>query len=203
MPQWQWYMKHRWIIGVDEVGRGALAGPLTVGAVAAPLSGRFADWQSGELLTLRDSKMLSSHRREILSELLHAHPHLRATIGSISHRVIDRVGMTAAAMRAVRDALYRLPPELLSDAIIFLDGGLIAPLPLSQMTIIHADATMPIVSAASVVAKVHRDGIMVRQHRRFPEYGFDRHKGYGTAGHYEALRIHGPSPIHRLSFRLR
>ena len=182
------------MIGVDEVGRGALAGPLVVAAVAVPNYG-------GEtsIVKVRDSKQLKPRAREEVTEALRAHPDVRIALARITPGMVDHLGMTAAGRIAVWRAL-----EALGNlrAFVFLDGGLAAPERFSQLTIIRGDVQLPVIAAASIVAKVHRDSFMQRQHNRFPKYGFDKHVGYGTRAHYAALRRHGPSPIHRRSFRL-
>lgn len=193
-------MAYRWVIGVDEVGRGALAGPLVVAAVAAPAHSKWLIANS----KLPDSKQLTSSRREDAVKIFRIQPELHCAIVAVSHRAIDRFGMTNAGKMAVRRVLQKMSHSLSAirhSPLLLLDGGLSAPQEYRQLTVIRGDEQLPIIAAASIIAKVHRDRHMRRQHRRFPQYGFDAHVGYGTRTHYRALRRFGPSPIHRLSFR--
>lgn len=183
------------VAGIDEVGRGSLAGPIVAAAVVLPVPAR----GSLHLLRgLRDSKLLSRRGREDLF------PRILSVawgvgVGWASHHVIDRDGIgaanRAAMLRAVRH-LGDLPDVLLLDAVTIPDC------PLPQQAVIRADSLSYSVAAASVVAKVIRDRWMERWHERYPEYGFDAHKGYSTARHRAALRAAGPCPLHRLSFTL-
>lgn len=184
----------RWIVGIDEVGRGALAGPLVVAAVAAPANSKWLMAYS------RDSKQLTSCQREDFFASFRKRVELFSIVASASPRVVDRVGITAAAASAVRRALetMRYMPYA-NERFVFLDGGLSAPKKYRQLTVVRGDAQIPVIAAASIVAKVHRDTLMRRAHKLFPQYGFDEHVGYGTKQHYKALRRHGPSPIHRKS----
>lgn len=196
-------MSTHWLIGVDEVGRGALAGPLVVAAFAAPVMHLFEE--DSFFVDLRDSKRLQASRREKVDAALRSDPRVLCVTASVSHTVIDRVGISAAGTLAVQRLLRRLVHHSLfpiSSSLVLLDGGLTAPAAYRQMTIIRGDAQLAPIAAASILAKLHRDRFMHRQHQRFPQYGFDQNVGYGTRTHYAALRRHGPSPLHRRSFRL-
>lgn len=190
--------KVKYIVGVDEAGRGPLAGPLAVGAVAWPISYSFQE----RFADIRDSKQLSVLRREYFFKELREEE-LRGMIISsrafIPPGMIDACGMTKALRLGVARALEKLCLDI-SAVRVVLDGSLFAPLEYAQETIIRGDETVPIISAASVIAKVSRDRRMVRIAKKYPQYEFEKHKGYGTRAHYEALRKHGVSPVHRKLF---
>lgn len=175
------------IVGIDEVGRGCLAGPLCVAAVAL-----------GEhtIEGLTDSKMLTRKRRETLSAQIKQQANAIG-IGWISAKLIDEIGMSAALKRAATIAVGHIhtPYEQ-----IIIDGTIKLVDDPRVVTLKKADLLIPTVSAASIIAKVARDAYMHRIHDLFGDYGFIDHVGYGTAKHLAALRAHGPSPVHRLSF---
>jgi ribonuclease HII len=177
------------IAGVDEVGRGAWAGPIVAAAVI------LNDRATKKLRGVRDSKLLSPKQREYLYEVI-IEQATSYSIGSIAPDIIDTIGIGAANRQAFIAAIAGLttPPEM-----ILLDG---LPVPLSQPTrsIISGDRKVYSIAAASVVAKVARDRMMVQLATTFPEYYFDQHKGYGTAAHQRALKKHGPCIIHRKSY---
>lgn len=191
-------MRHnntRYTIGIDEAGRGPLAGPVAVGVVAV---GRRFDLR--KLNGIRDSKQLSKKQREEWFVRLTAMKGLHLSVSMVGPTQIDRKGIVPAVRLALSRSLRKLslPP---SSCHVLLDGALRAPeMYTSQETVIHGDATEPLISAASVLAKVTRDRFMVRNGRAHPFYGFEVHKGYGTAAHRKALRRHGLSDIHRKSF---
>lgn len=189
----------KYVIGIDEVGRGPLAGPVTVCAFA--ILERELDLLKD--IGAKDSKVLSAQKRELIAgKLKQLCREGRCTfqIASTSSHVIDRKGLTKAIAIAIAAALKRLNvhPE---HADIYLDGGLKAPKSFfRQHTIIHGDGLVPVISCASVLAKVHRDRLMDHYDLKFPEYGFLNHKGYGTPEHYKSIRKHGMTPIHRRLF---
>ncbi len=176
------------VAGVDEVGRGPLAGPVVAAAVILdderPVKG------------LRDSKALSPLRRERLFDEIMARA-LCVSIAEASVDEIDRLNILQATMLAMQRAVerLRLPPTR-----VLVDGNRLPPLKMPALAIVKGDAKVPAISAASIVAKVHRDRLCVQLHERFPAYGFDGHKGYPTPEHLQALRDHGPCPEHRRSF---
>lgn len=187
-----------YVIGVDEVGRGPLAGPVCVGACLVKTA------RQGALLGgIRDSKQLSEKRRLLWARRLrHAATkgHCKLATALIKEAYIDRKGLSAALMLAVCRVLRRFGVAPNSCRVL-LDGNLYAPRTfVFQKTIIGGDESVPLIAAASIVAKVRRDRFMCRLARRYPQYGFETHKGYGTKRHYEALRKHGISPAHRKSF---
>ena len=192
----------RYIVGIDEVGRGALAGPVVVAALLMPERARLKHPILGNI---RDSKKLSPRQREAWSRHLAEHARFSFAIASVSVGVIERIGIShaanLAALRAYRKLTRRL--HVLKRHRVLLDGGLYlgngnARLP--GKTVIRGDENIPAIAAASIVAKVWRDRFMGRLARRHPGYGLEVHKGYGTKTHRTAIRKHGASEIHRLTF---
>ncbi|MHB1769668.1 MAG: ribonuclease HII [Minisyncoccota bacterium] len=188
----------RFILGVDEAGRGPLAGPVAIGVVAVPEGFDVAK----EFPGVADSKKLSEKKREALFRALAA----RAVSGDVRFSVefenaetIDQEGIAAAVERAVARGVHALTRDVVS-ARVQLDGALHAPSEYEQETIIRGDESVPLISLASIAAKVMRDRLMTELSSAYPLYGFERHKGYGTPAHYEALRRHGLCAIHRRSF---
>lgn len=180
------------IVGIDEAGRGPLAGPVTVGAVAVPLGSRF-------FRGIKDSKKLSAKKRREWFGNLKNNSKLKYSVVSISHSVIDKKGISYALRFAVAKCLKKL--EIRSSNLeIKLDGSLYAPKEYRQRTIIKGDEKIPVISAASIMAKVTRDRYMVRLAKKYPLYGFEVHKGYGTAVHRALVKKHGLCDIHRRSY---
>jgi len=185
----------QWLVGIDEAGRGPLAGPVSVGVFA--VNGLF---DASVLEGIRDSKKLSEKKREMWHEVLTCAEHARGAVGFTTAEEIDTHGIVWAIRHAMRNALRKLnvDPE---ECTVLLDGSLEAPSAYKdQRTIIKGDATEPVISAAAILAKVERDHKMKRYGLEYPEYGFEVHKGYGTASHIAQIRSHGLSPIHRTSF---
>ena len=188
----------RFTLGVDEAGRGPLAGPVSVGVVAVPEGFDVAL----EFPGVADSKKLSEKKREKIFEMLVARVALgdaRFVVEFESAEMIDREGIVPAVRRALARGVIALAPDP-RLVKIQLDGALRAPSEYIQETIIHGDAFIPIISLASIAAKVLRDRLMTELSVQYPEYGFAKHKGYGTKAHYEMLEKHGPCVIHRRSF---
>jgi ribonuclease HII len=192
------------IIGVDEAGRGALAGPVCVGVVSYPPGVQWEDIFG--LITkrgapkLRDSKKLSAQQRTILFERIVQHPRLRHAIALVDAVTIDAIGIVPATHEAVACALTSLN-QVPETQKVLLDAGLRAPSIWEQESFVRGDETIPAISLASIVAKVTRDRFMEELSGTHPLYGFDAHKGYGTAGHRSAIRRHGLLPgIHRITF---
>lgn len=199
----------RFTLGVDEAGRGPLAGPVSVGVVIVPEGFDVTKAFPG----VADSKTLSEAKREKIYNMLVVRNMLgdvRFTVEFEGAETIDREGIVPSVRRALdrgidtltRGTLVstRVPLVQKSDFHILLDGSLRAPAEYSQETIIHGDALIPIISLASIAAKVERDRLMVELAKEYPEYGFETHKGYGTKAHYEALVKYGLSAVHRRSF---
>ncbi len=191
-------MAAQFIVGVDEAGRGPLAGPLAVGVVVAHKNFSIREMFPG----VADSKVLSEKKREEIYSLLVTYARqglLRYTVIYVRAETIDRIGLTKATMRAVHGGVRKLAPEVEGYKVL-LDGLLHAPKEYKQETVIRGDATEPIISLASIVAKVNRDRLMKRLAKKYPRYGFEIHKGYGTKMHRKNIRKLGLSELHRKSF---
>lgn len=185
-------------IGIDEVGRGSLAGPVVLAAVLCIEPIR---WIHPKLGPIRDSKRLTPRMRETWFQHLTVHPGIQWRVARVGNSVIDRINIAQAANRGAHRLVKRLALcHAPLTAFVWLDGGLALPEYIPHRSVIKGDERIPIVAAASIVAKVWRDRLMVRLARKFPDYGFERHKGYGTRLHYERLRRAGLSPLHRRSF---
>lgn len=208
-------IRPRFVIGIDEAGRGPLAGPVAVGAVLMPLA--YNSWE--HWAHLRDSKKLSPGKRarwfsylqgesiDVSFDALPHFTHLRFGVGMVDAHSIDRQGIVPAIRQAMDTALAQVSARCdqaisLEDTIVLLDGGLHAPADfMHQQTIIKGDESEPVIALASIAAKETRDAHMEQLAIYHPEYGFDAHKGYGTKRHIEALRVHGlRSSVHRASF---
>lgn len=188
----------KFVLGVDEAGRGPLAGPVSVGAVIVQQGFDVAT----EFPGVADSKKLSEKKREALYAMLEARTAMgdvRFTVEFESALTIDTDGIAPAVRRAVARAVTKLAPDA-SLVRVQLDGSLRAPVEYAQETIIGGDASIPLISLASIAAKVERDRLMCRLAEEYPQYGFETHKGYGTRAHYEALGEHGLCAIHRRTF---
>ena len=176
------------VAGVDEAGRGPLAGPVVAAAVILddlkPIAG------------LNDSKKLTEKRREKLYDEILAKA-LCCSIAEASVQEIDTLNILQATLLAMRRAVDGLR---LKPVKVLVDGNRLPVLDVRAEAIVQGDALVPAISAASILAKVHRDRLCAHLHAQYPQYGFDRHKGYGTAEHLQALAEHGPSPWHRSSF---
>ena len=183
------------IAGVDEAGRGPLAGPVVAAAVI--LCGR-------QIRGLADSKLLKAADRAKLATRIHARCHVGVGLASVAE--IDAINIFQATMLAMTRAVIALCEQIGCDPIEVLIDGNLTPNNRCQdwrwpaRAIVGGDATTRCISAASIVAKEHRDALMLAEHERLPQYGFARHKGYGTPEHLAALRTHGPCPLHRRSF---
>ena len=177
-----------YICGIDEAGRGPLAGPVVAGAAILPKDSQF--------LYLNDSKKVTEKRREVLYEQIKEEA-VAYGIGIVSPGRIDEINILQATYEAMRAAIGELGviPEILLNDAVTIPG-----VEIPQIPIIKGDAKSVSIAAASILAKVTRDHMMVEYDTIYPEYGFAKHKGYGTAAHIEAIREHGPCPIHRASF---
>lgn len=176
------------VAGVDEAGRGPLAGSVVAAAVIlddrVPIPG------------LADSKKLTALQRDRLYDAIRAHA-LCCSVAEASVEEIDRLNILQATLLAMRRAVEGLR---LKPALVLVDGNRLPVLDVRAEAIVKGDAKVAAISAASILAKVTRDRQLLDHHAAFPQYGFDRHKGYGTADHLQALREHGPCPLHRRSF---
>jgi ribonuclease HII len=176
------------VAGVDEAGRGPLAGPVVAAAVILddlqPIAG------------LNDSKKLTAKRREHLFDEIRARA-LCFSIAEASVAEIDAINILQATLLAMKRAVEGLR---LKPVKVLVDGNRLPVLDVRAEAIVQGDALVPAISAASILAKVHRDRLCQEMHQRYPVYGFDQHKGYGTAQHLQALQQHGPAACHRMSF---
>ncbi|MBR3396955.1 MAG: ribonuclease HII [Lachnospiraceae bacterium] len=182
------YASYGAICGIDEVGRGPLAGPVVAGAVILPADCR--------ILYINDSKKLSAKRREALYDEI-MEKAVAAEIGIVSWERIDEINILQATYEAMRQAIGKLkvqPGCLLNDAVV------IPEILIQQVPIIKGDSKSQSIAAASIIAKVFRDRLMDKYAEQYPEYAFDSNKGYGTAAHIEAIKKYGPCPIHRRTF---
>lgn len=191
---WQKGLSH--VAGVDEAGRGPLAGPVLAAAVILPHAWVKSGFDE-RLCDLNDSKQLTKRQREEFFSILTAHPEIRFAIASVDVKTIDRVNILQATHRAMNDALAQLHPE---PQHVLVDGRPVKSMRFPQTALVKGDARSYSIAAASVMAKVTRDRLMLEYDRQWPVYGFAEHKGYGTPQHLAALAEHGPCPIHRRSF---
>lgn len=180
------------VAGLDEAGRGCLAGPVVAAAVVLPLNDEIATLLTG----VRDSKQLTALARERLFSVVHQHA-LAIGVGIGSVELIDRRNILQATKEAMKDALAQLSP---APQALLLDALFLRDIPLPQRSLIKGDATCLSIAAASIIAKVTRDHLMLALHQEYPAYGFAQHKGYGTAEHLAALHAYGATPHHRQSF---
>lgn len=182
------YAEYEYICGIDEVGRGPFAGPVVAGAVILP--------KDCDILYINDSKQLSEKKREELYDII-MEKAVATGIGMAGPQRIDEINILQATYEAMREAIGKLsvkPDLLLNDAVT------IPMVDIKQIPIIKGDARSISIGAASIIAKVTRDRLMVEYDKIMPEYHFAANKGYGSAEHIEALKKYGPSPIHRASF---
>ncbi len=188
----------KFLIGIDEAGRGPLAGPVAVGAVLL-----FPHFDLQHLVGIKDSKQLNSQKRELWFKKaceFQKNGLIDFAVSFSSEKTIDTKGI----VRAIKISLLRSLKKVCKDPLkthIFLDGGLVAPKEYPyQKTIIRGDEILSIIALASILAKVTRDRKMVRYGQKFPLYGFEQHKGYGTKDHYKTIQKHGICSLHRKSF---
>ena len=186
----------RYIAGVDEVGRGPLAGPVVTAAVVLP--------EGFDVPGIDDSKKLSEKRREELYEVI-MEKALAVGIGQAEHDVIDEINILQATKRAMREAIEQADQMLQREHggsidYVLLDAVELPGLTVAQESVIKGDAKVLAIAAASIIAKVTRDRMMVEYAKEYPYYAFEKNKGYGTKAHYEGIREHGMCPIHRKTF---
>jgi ribonuclease HII len=186
---------YSFVAGLDEAGRGCLAGPVVAAAVILPLAGdttRLIEQLAG----VQDSKQVTRLNRERLYDVIIQHA-LAVSVGVGSVEMIDERNILQATKYAMQTALAQLSP---APQALLLDALLLPTIALPQRSIIKGDARCLSIAAASIIAKVTRDHLMLRLHEAYPLYGFDQHKGYGTEAHLAALHAHGATPYHRHSF---
>lgn len=187
-----WQAGFRRVAGIDEAGRGALAGPVVAAAVVLP--------PNAVLPGIRDSKTLSRRRREAAFRVIQETA-IAVGVGTCDAQEIDRLNILHAALEAMLRAASALVPK--ADYLLVDGNRFRSDSPWPYRTIVGGDRKSLSIAAASIVAKVKRDALMQELHSRFPAFGWDRNVGYPTAAHYEALALHGPTTYHRRSFRLR
>jgi ribonuclease HII len=187
-----WQGGYQRVAGVDEAGRGALAGPVVAAAVIIPAGSALA----GVWAEVDDSKLLSPTRRALLASQVQAAA-LAWGIGVTPSTVIDQIGIAPATRLAMYAAIKALTPP---PDFLLIDWVRLPQINIAQESRAKADRDLASVAAASILAKVHRDGLMAALHESYPHYGFGSHKGYGTPAHLAALQRHGPCPEHRHSF---
>ncbi|TSC74998.1 MAG: ribonuclease HII [Parcubacteria group bacterium Gr01-1014_30] len=238
-----WRRGYKYVVCLDEVGRGCLAGPVVACAVMIinpkhearnpkqiPMlqirnSKRFGKLKNWNLdivsnfdirisnLKIRDSKKLSPKARDMFYKILISHPDIKWGTGRVYPRVIDRINIFEATKLAMARAIQNLAQkyqlqktndrsQIVGNGFFILDGNMKLNLPIPQKAIVKADEKVFSCAAASIIAKVSRDRLMRKYHKKYPEYGFDKHKGYGTKRHLVALRKFGPCELHRKSFCL-
>lgn len=195
--------KQQYIIGCDEVGRGSLAGPVVAAAVVFDLNKlnqNELEWMS----EVKDSKLVSSKNREKLDKLIRSIG-LSFVVAGVSPEIIDRINIHQATQRAMHAAVKKSRGSVShatdEDFFVQVDGKFAIPnLKLNQKAIVNGDATEFAIAAASIIAKVYRDALMVKLHEKFPKYNFAKHKGYGTQEHRSAIMKYGITEIHRKTF---
>ncbi|MDP3724910.1 MAG: ribonuclease HII [Nanoarchaeota archaeon] len=196
-----------YIIGIDEAGRGPLAGPVAVGVVCIPKN--FYPKNPRAKLPLRDSKKLPKHAREAWFQYIKAHPKIFYAVSMAHPKTIDRVNISNAVNLAATRALQKLVESCelkVKSYQIYVDAGIkinrkkLSTLNLQLTTLVRGDEKINAIKLASIIAKVTRDRYIIKKHREYPAYKFNVHKGYGTKIHLKALKAHGPCPLHRLTF---
>lgn len=177
------------IAGIDEAGRGPLAGPVVAAACIIP--------EGMTLAGINDSKQLNSEAREMFYEMLLAEKKIEYALGVVEPATIDQINILRASLQAMHIAAFELknPPDYL-----LVDGLHLPTKEIPGLAVVQGDGKSQSIAAASVLAKVKRDRLMRELHEKWPMYGFHQHKGYGTKDHLEAIRKYGPCPIHRMSF---
>lgn len=189
-----WKVGYKNVACLDEAGRGPLAGPVVAAAVITQSETSNALIRN---LRVKDSKQLSLRQRERFYELITNNKDLKWGIGIVSEKMIDKINILEATKLAMEKALKNLKADFL-----ILDGRMRLNLSVPQKSIVKADEKVFSCATASILAKVTRDRIMAKYHKKYPRYGFGRHKGYGTRLHYRMLKKNGPCAIHRISFNL-
>ena len=195
-----WRRDFKRIAGLDESGRGPLAGPVTAAAViirSAKLKTQNSKFKN-IFKEIKDSKKLNSKKREKIYKILTNHPQIKWGIGRVSEKVIDKINILEATKLAMKKAVRKLKRK---PDFLILDGSFKINLKIPQKSIKRADEKVFSCSCASIIAKVYRDRIMRRYHKKYPQYGFEKHKGYPTKLHLKMLKKYGSCKIHRKSFR--
>ena len=188
------------IIGIDEAGRGPLAGPVVAAAVLLNSSCNFKDKNLKEIISLaKDSKKMTAKQREKVFEIILKEKTLKWGIGKASHLIIDRVNILNATKLAMKKAVFNVKKDL-RNTILIIDGNQRINIGCDQLAVVKGDQKIFLCSCASIIAKVYRDKLMERLDKKYPVYGFKKHKGYPTKKHYASIKKRGLSPVHRKSF---
>jgi len=193
-----WREGYKIVIGLDEVGRGALCGSVVACAITVFGNPNFKI-QSPKI---KDSKKLTPKKREEIYEILKENPNIGWGIGRVSEKVIDRINILEATKLAMKRAVRNLERKCSCSDFLIIDGNFGINLDIPQKSIIKGDEKVFSCAVASVIAKVTRDRMMIRYHKKYPRYGFDKHKGYPTKFHRQIIKKYGFCKIHRRSFRV-
>lgn len=203
----QFAVDKNYIIGIDEAGRGPLAGPVVVAGIKLKIKSPYKAELSGfrqklkVFENIRDSKKLSAIQRNKWFSILTKHPQINWAVVSISPKVIDRINIAEASNLGARRVYKKLARGIILPAV--LDGSLYLSRKIPHKTVIKGDEKVPVIAAASIIAKVTRDRLMRDLHKKYPQYRFDLHKGYGTKLHKNLIKQLGISKVHRKSFKIR
>ena len=193
-----WTKGYKYVAGIDEAGRGPLAGPVVASAVFIP-----QEWfkEAKKIRNIRDSKQLSEKKREEVFKEMMKNKNIKWGIGIISEKIIDRINILEATKLAMIDAIKDLEKKnnIKADYAV-IDGKMKLDISIDQGSIIKGDDKVFSISAASIIAKVTRDEIMIKYDKKYPDYNFKKHKGYGTKEHIDNLKKHGKCSIHRKTF---
>ncbi len=190
-----WRKGYKMVVGIDESGRGPLAAPVVAAAV------RLAE-DCPPLLGLKDSKKLTPKKRKEIYEMLKENPNIEWGIGRVSEKVIDKINILEATKLAMKRAVRNLERKCSHADFLIIDGNFGINLEIPQKSIIKADEKVVSCTAAGIIAKVTRDRMMLKYHKKYPKYAFDRHKGYPTKLHRQIIKQCGFCKIHRRSFRV-
>lgn len=188
-----WRQGFEFVVGLDEAGRGPLAGPVTAAAVMVR---KFTIYNT-QFTKINDSKKLSEKQREFFYGMLTNHKDIAFGVGIVSEKVIDKINILEASKLAMKKAIDDLGTN--TDCLL-IDGNFSLNAKIPQRSLIKGDSKVFSIAAASIIAKVTRDRLMQKMHKKYPQYGFDLHKGYGTALHLQNLKSFGASRIHRKTF---
>ena len=193
-----WKRGYKIVVGIDEAGRGPLAGSVIACAITVP------EFQISnfKFQNIKDSKKLISKKREEIYEMLKQNPNIEWGIGRVSEKVIDRINILEATKLAMKRAVKNLERKCSNADFLLIDGNFGINLDVSQKSIIKADEKVFSCAAASIVAKVFRDRMMLKYHKKYPKYAFDKHKGYPTKFHRQIIKQCGFCKIHRKTFRV-